>query len=106
MATRKTNSLETQIESLLDKWQALLHLERWNLTIKWSDVEDGDAEVAPQGMYKVATIKFSKSELEGKDAEYVERTVIHELVHLLDRDRQEVMSQVENNLSADTYKLF
>jgi hypothetical protein len=104
--TRKTTSLESKIQTAIDKWQPLLHLERWKLTIKWSEIDGGAAEVAPEGMYEAAYIKFNAAELEGKTDEYIERTVVHELVHLLDRDRQEVMAQVENNLSPDTFKLF
>jgi predicted metal-dependent hydrolase len=107
MPTNKTlDALHTEVERLVAVWQGRLQLNNWKFTIKWEPIEDTVAETTPDDMYDYATIKFNDQVLLGKPADYVEKTVIHELLHLHDRDRAAMFNEIEGNLSPDVYRFF
>lgn len=102
----KTNTVRREIEGHVEYWQKKLQLDHYKLEIKWKSLEDAVAETLPEGVYDDATITFDDERLLKRDSAYIERTVIHELLHLLDRDRDKIFEQIEGSLAPDTYRLF
>jgi hypothetical protein len=95
-----------EIEARFRVWQQTLHLERWEITLQWeAAIEEAAAEVTWDGLYDNATIKLSQCLLE-KSTSYVEKTIIHELLHLHDRSRSEMLAEIEGSLAPDTFRLF
>jgi hypothetical protein len=103
---RTTNVTRTQIREYVNEWQHLLQLDRWHITLKWEALEDIVAEIVTDDMYDYATIKFDDAVLATKGAEYIEKTVIHELLHLHDRDRKMMFEEISSSLAPDTWRLF
>jgi predicted metal-dependent hydrolase len=98
--------LEKKIEEFIDYWKEALLLGNWEFDVKIVEIEDNHAEVTPESMYDYATLRFNPVKLEKKSDEFVEKTVIHELLHLLDRDRSAMFAEIENNLSPEVFKLY
>lgn len=109
MTTKRTEStiLQTIVDEHVKTWQRRLHLDRWYIEVKWEVLsEDGVAETIPEDMYDHATFKFNPDKLLGKSPDYIEKTVIHELLHLHDRDRKMLFAEIEGSLSPEVWRLY
>ncbi len=100
---------QQEIESLFREWQTRLKLNHWNIRVMWQTVwaapNDPIAESEPDSMYDYAKVRLD-TELEHRTRDFVEKTLIHELLHLHDRDRSNVLAQVEHCLNPDAFKLW
>lgn len=101
-----TDAVRKKITAFVEEWQAILRLDYWQITLKWEAIEDSVAEASPEDMYDAAVIKFDDAKLATRTDDYVEKTVIHELLHLIDRDRKMLFEEIEDSLAADTWRLF
>lgn len=98
-----------EVERLLRVWQGRLHLDAWDLRVewvtKWKEAGDALAQVESISLYDQAWVIFDTKILTKTDAD-AEKTVIHELVHLVDRGRSETVKQIEGSLPTRVYELF
>jgi len=101
-----TAQVRKAVENHIDYWKRALHLEHYTLEVKWQSLEEASAETLIDGMYDEATIKFDDERLSKRTSDYIERTVIHELLHIIDRDRDKIIEQLEGSLAPDSWRLF
>lgn len=98
-----------ELETLLAEWKSRLHLDAWDFRVKWeskwAQAGDAIASVEIESMYDQAWITFDTKVLTKSNAD-AEKTVIHELLHVLDRDRTVILAEIEPSLHPDTFRLF
>lgn len=101
-----------------DKWIGLLKLRHWEITVVWPEdydkfsntrdhVWDGDQHMActtRRKDFNVAEILFNES-AQFKDHREAEATVVHELLHLVTRDMEFILDQIEGMLHRDVDKI-
>lgn len=81
-----------RLEHIVRVWQRRLGLESWDVKVNLHEPchEDADATTWRSNQYERAEIRFDRDW--GKwDLAFANRIVVHELVHLLARDVDEVM---------------
>jgi hypothetical protein len=76
------------IEGLVRAWAPRLGLSHWEIEIAWDEtlLPSEMANVVTESAYDGAFVTFNTDLVENRDAEYVEATVVHELVHIVMRD--------------------
>lgn len=84
-------------------WQSILGLSSWDITCELAsnaDVENGEAyaKVETSEQYETAHITFAKQALK-QDDEHLDITIVHELLHVMDRDFQAARNIVADQLS-------
>lgn len=107
-----------EVQTLVDRWQPRLGLNHWHIEIKAGDLDHNDAileiqrhENAHRAVLHVAswltTGDYDQADTaETIDATYIEKSVVHELAHLLFRDvvfpmrddLEEFMGQIAHEL--------
>jgi hypothetical protein len=92
------------MERLLKTWQARLGLDSWDITVDFDTCcsEACHATVKRSDTYDRATMLLDV-EWESWDGVFAARTVVHELLHLLTRDIDEVYKSLESHLHRDVY---
>lgn len=98
--------MRQKVQEYLDYWIHVLGLSSWELTIEYGEIDGAYAETKPHDQYDSAKLKFNLDKLKGETDSFIERTIIHELLHILDRDRDELIGQIEHHLSPEVYKLY
>ena len=97
-----------QFEAILRGWQKRLGLERWDLRIDWDKPtsEDADASTWRSNDYDSAILYLdpdwaSWEKSRGRD--FVNRIIVHELLHLAIRDVDSVVDSLESHLHRDVF---
>ena len=80
-----------QLVQLVENWQERLGLKLWHIEIKWDPAQfTGDpaphARVWRSRNYNEATLRLNPHTCEEWDFPFAERTIVHELLHLIERD--------------------
>lgn len=89
---------QKQVHKLVRDWQRRLGLERWRITLEFSDEpEDFHAQVTPSAQYESAAVIFAPG-YGARSDEAVAHTVVHELLHVLLRDVDAVVSAATDQL--------
>lgn len=77
----------TDIVGLVRAWAPRLGLSHWEIDVTWDEtLTDDVANVVVESSYDGARITLRADLVEHPDAEYVEATVVHELLHVVMRD--------------------
>lgn len=78
---------------------APLGLQHWRITVEIVDEPEGkasaDAAVNVSAYYDQATIQFAADRLEELTPEELDETIVHELIHVVNRDLWDAMTQPE-----------
>lgn len=98
---------KAKVEDWLEYWILALGLEtKWEINVEYGGIDEAYAETKTHHQYDTAKMKFDLTKLKDESDSFIERTVIHELLHILDRDRDQLISQIETHLNPEVYKLF
>jgi hypothetical protein len=95
-----------ELQRILSVWQQRLHLDHWDLTIRWDREvsEDNEAEIRVHDWYDQASISFHK-EFEKWDERHANTTVVHELLHCFERDSKTAVEAMVNVTTSKVYEL-
>lgn len=80
---------KARVKELIDKWADVFELDQWNMTFMWTRVLNEDnsdciAKTHGRWQYRHATIEFFLPIVaENDNDDELERTVIHELMHII-----------------------
>ena len=93
-----------QFEREFRTWQNRLGLDAWHVEINWDEParKDCDATTWRSDDYDRAVIKLDV-EWPSWDDDFTRRIIVHELLHLLTRDVDEVFDSLETQLQRDLY---
>lgn len=93
-----------QFERALCVWQRRLGLERWEIVVRWDEPHDGDtvAEMTPEASYDRGFLRLNRS-WASWSSDYANRTIVHELLHLLTRDLDGVVAAIDGAVHRDVY---
>jgi hypothetical protein len=95
-------SMETRITT----WQSALQLNNWDIQIEWdSSLVDSEAEITYDHDYLLATLRVSKDWPLWTE-EWADLTIVHELLHLFDRDRDLAAKSVEDLMNEQAFKMY
>lgn len=110
-----SRSARDDIEYILSVWQSRLNLTHWTIKVDWATpperpdgADEGDmlwADVVWGNSSDDATIRFHESYL-GWDRKQMNETVVHELIHLVNRDLQEGVESAEDVMPTSAFKVF
>jgi len=91
-----------QIDEIVEAWQEALGLGTWHLKVDWDKPsgEDADATTWRSNQYDRATMHFSKDHVDW-DADFANWIVVHELLHLVTREVDEMLKDVYDQLHRD-----
>jgi hypothetical protein len=94
------------VERAVRVWQRRLGLDGWDVEVEWDEPsEDGsDASTWRSASYDRATMKFAEGWPKWS-REFTNRVVVHELLHLVSRDLDEVVNDLEGQLHRDAFTL-
>lgn len=94
-----------QIEKLVYRWQRKLKLDHWEIEIKWSEAPTPGSYATTWRMnqYDRAEIYVSP-EFTTWTADFAERTMVHELLHLVTRDLDRVLGDAEGFLPKTAFR--
>jgi hypothetical protein len=92
------------LEELVRSWQSRLGLDAWDVKIDWvKPAREGTNSVTWRSDdYDSATIMWDP-EFPEWDPLFAEQIVVHELLHLLTRDIDRVVADLEGELHRDVY---
>lgn len=96
-----------QIETAVRVWQTRLKLDHWDIRVDW-DNPSGGGDVASseiQDLYDSVTLRFDSRHGDWK-VPYGTQTVIHELLHLHERDLAEAVKSVKPLIGLPAYEVF
>jgi hypothetical protein len=112
-----TSEYQIYLNTLLVKWVDILDLKDWEISIQISPKKckknSAMAYVDDDSSIKSALITFSNFKAFNNDFEYLEKTLIHELLHIklallhpsnLDTLEYKVLHQIINDLALSFYK--
>ena len=96
-----------QVERLVRDWQSRLKLDHWQITVDLDKAagEGCVAECDRADSYDTATIRFAPG-FSDWSRHYTEQAVVHELLHLYERDLHEAVKSVESLLGKPAYQQF
>lgn len=99
---------EAYLERVLATWVGRLRLSHWDIAIDWkkSAEDDNLAEHHTSDTYDISTIRVALGSFRDWGAEETNRTIVHELVHILLRDLDVAVRSVEQPLRAGLFDLF
>lgn len=94
------------MERTIRTWQSRLKLDHWNIKVDWDkpSAEGYDAECTRSDQYDSATLTFD-SKFTKWDVEFATRTVVHELLHLHERDLSEAVKVIEVLVGKPSYQM-
>src|SRR6476469_9022188 len=92
------------MEQRIDHWLKILHLQHWEVKVKWdaclTKEEDSEAEIYTGDHYLFASLRLATDWQYWTD-EWADRTILHELLHIFDRERDVAANSVEDLLKDD-----
>jgi hypothetical protein len=96
----------TQFERILRLWQKRLGLETWHLEVDWEKPasEDADASTWRSNNYDRAILYLDPAWVSwerDRGIEFVHRIVVHELLHLVFRDVDELVDSLDGQMHRD-----
>lgn len=93
---------QRELEAILRLWQGRLGLERWELKVEWDKPagEDFEAQIFCSADYDSARIRF-EPEWSKWTREHAHKVIVHELLHALHRDIDNVLSGLDGQLHRD-----
>lgn len=94
-----------RVERAIREWQRRLGLAEWDLAINWNDPcpDDADASTWRSNTYDRAEIKFDPHWRKWS-WEFMNRIIVHELLHLVSRDIDRVVASVESQLHPEAWR--
>lgn len=101
---------ERQLERIVRVWQKRLGLQAWDVKLSFvptsycSCSDDADATTWRQNDYDRAVI-FPNAKWASWDDDYLNRLIVHELMHLVTRDLDRVIASVEEQIHADAWRM-
>lgn len=94
------------MEGVVSLWIKRLGLQRWNIEVKWDDPDHFKSDIDKAYIwrardYEDARLYFNPNTSESWSMRTLHCTVVHELLHLVTRDVEFVLDQVEDQLHRD-----
>lgn len=87
-----------QIEGLVETWKGHLGLDGWKIAVEFATVPDTSyAEINGERSYDAAKLTISPAYGEWTE-NFAEQTIVHELLHLLVRDIDNVVEDARSQL--------
>lgn len=85
MTDKEFEKQKKRVKKIVDKWFTTLGLGWYEVDFEWSREFDGETagRCVSSWQYRSATITFFLPKLAQHDDETVERTVVHEMTHIL-----------------------
>ena len=78
---------KARIKKFIRKWENVFELDQWDIIYYWTreyDKDDARANVRGRWQYRHALIEFFLPEIaDEKDDDIIEKSVIHELIHII-----------------------
>lgn len=97
------------MENRVAHWLKILHLEHWQVKIKWDAClpkdENSEAEIDAGDQYLFASLRLS-TDWPYWTEEWADRTILHELLHIFDRERDVAAKSVEDLLKDDAFTIY
>jgi hypothetical protein len=95
-----------QVERTLRVWQTRLGLQTWDIKIDWekSAGDDINASTYRLNTYDRATLCFDTAYVNWSK-EFLNQTVVHELLHLVTRDLDRVFADFEISAHPEAYRV-
>jgi len=95
-----------KVERLVRDWQKRLKLDHWDVKVDWSRSprEDCYATTFRRNQYDIAELCFD-SEYKTWASDFTEKLIVHELLHLLTRDLDRVVNDLEEVMHLETFRL-
>lgn len=92
------------MERCVRVWQGRLGLSAWDVRVDWDEPAgpDANAETRYLNDYDRATVRFAP-DVSGWSPEFLNRIVVHELLHLHLRDVDRVVADVDGFLHRDVF---
>lgn len=100
------------IENLVNLWIPRLGLSHWQIEVVWERRKD-DPPFAPGDDaftwrardYEEARMYFDEEKMDGWDLKQASVMVVHELLHLVTRDVEFILDQIEGQVRSDMYEV-
>ena len=94
-----------QIDKLVAKWQRRLKLDHWDIKVDWSKPakDESFATTWRMNSYDRAEIYFDPA-FTTWDAVFTEKTIVHELLHLVTRDLDRVLGDVDGMIHPEAFR--
>jgi len=82
---KKYQPTQQQTREFVTKWQELLNLQHWDITVGFKKLDEANAEVifAPKGVRCEISFDLTKKEINSDH--HLEMIVVHEMVHIISR---------------------
>ena len=95
-----------QVEALVRDWKKRLKLDHWDIKVDWSRSprEDCYATTTRRTQYDIAELLFD-SEYATWTEDFTAKLVVHELLHIVTRDLDRVIADVEEVMHLETFRL-
>lgn len=104
------------IEEIVAVWQGRLRLQNWHIKVRWEkEVEFGaDAEIKISDDYEQASIRIQQGADAATGTEsfetwsdwYANKTIVHELLHIFEKQTGRAAETTQNTMSNQCYELF
>ncbi len=96
-----------QVEKIVTVWQGRLKLSQWSVKVDFDKPANAsnDAQVSIDNHYDNATVLLSSAWADWT-REYTNLTLVHELLHLHERDVEEAIRSVEGLVGRPAYTLY
>jgi len=100
---------KAKIEQIVRVWQSRLKLDHWRITVDWQrpSPPGSYAEVILEGdTYDVATVRLDLRGYPKWDQRMANETIVHELVHLHERDLRFAITSAEDMVAKPAWALY
>jgi len=94
------------IDELVRQWVPRLRLTHWELRVDWDKpADEGDeANISPHDSYDLAVLRFT-TKFPKWPRYYAEQVVVHELLHLVTRDLEQVAAATRDTMPSSARQL-
>ena len=97
--TLVTELVRAEVTAAIAKWRPRLRLMDWSISIRWDDADIGKSSMEGEidSFYRRALVKVAPNPLDPDQPwKTVEKVVVHELVHILLEQPQDVLEESLN----------